>query len=815
MQLVDPEILTNFLAEPAPGFEQAFDLMRLPIKEDWRAFLVYVDKILNLYLHRPIDKEELGYIHLHFPDIAEDIKGALLEFLVIRMFNRSMAQDEQVEEFVQQQIEALNTQLSRNIVPAEAKAANGGNLAYKHWQATRARIKEEITFLRSIPPQKGLRPETVINLLNNDLPALEGSLYALSIDELKTGGKRAYNILNTDLDLPNTLKALHDTANLAFLRQIIIYDSDGRKNIQSFKWPVLKLLKEKGYALQWLIILSFDKQPFRMRTLINRMSTIHSRYLTVPQQPLRFKNSYVFELEEVDRLLGVKRRVEPVHLIGHHSEFYSDLLFLIEEYGLGKLRSPTVLNVYAMAMNRGLADLIVTDLFGAESSDRLFQEEVRALVKGLDPNEQEKLRDSLKRVLASVVKEWDEIRQRLKIGKGKGSVGIVAPWSVLTNTRFRKELKALFSDRKVDLYTWKDVRDELCHNRYLFLLAYRDPGRYPFDLYPSLLEGRSDAHGLAKPLILELLFGERHRYVLFEYTRVKARILGNEIRYGHFHWKEVESRIEGNRPVRWSDDHEEEEDDEIPDNSEIIKVKYVDGFCASYYPSKPMLIQRDDGAEMTIMRMDEIIKEDEQISIQPLDELYMDLNPFQVTPRDERELQVIKSEYHVSEPDRALWKVLLVKQKELYGDSKRLYEKIESLLDEKEFVQYGYFKDHWLNIDSALLVPRKRRHFRRICDLLELPSAYYRLELKKRASLTNNSRQSTIRMNGLLKQLFQIGLFKSHVDISKMDLRYLVETHDLEEVGIDEENVNGELAALVGMLREKLNLKQVQKIDLL
>jgi hypothetical protein len=40
-----------------------------------------------------------------------------------------------------------------------------------------------------------------------------------------------------------------------------------------------------------------------------------------------------------------------------------------------------------------------------------------------------------------------------------------------------------------------------------------------------------------------------------------------------------------------------------------------------------------------------------------------------------------------------------------------------------------------------------------------------------------------------------------------------LEVHELDEVGITEENLNVELEALVGMLTDKIHLKRVKKIE--
>jgi hypothetical protein len=365
----------------------------------------------------------------------------------------------------------------------------------------------------------------------------------------------------------------------------------------------------------------------------------------------------------------------------------------------------------------------------------------------------------------------------------------------------------------VHLYTWKDIRDKECKDKVIYILAYRDAGRYPFDLYPSLLETGINQQMTFKPLLLKMFFGDRYDHNLFSYDQVRAQIFGDPFRYQFLDWKHVEARINDMRPIYQEETMEDEDDDELIDATENIKIDYADESHITLYPSRPLLLRYEEGGKTLVVRSDELPEEADRWMIQPLDELYEDLNLFQITPGEEKELQLIKESYKVSNPSHSLWKVLLVRRLEEGKDKRALYEKVEKVLGEKGFVRFEYFRDHWLDVESELLIPRRRRHFRLICEFLQLKPAYYRLKLKKRSSITNHSRQSNWKMNALLSQMINEGLFDPGIDWAERKLEHLMETHGLEEKGITEDNLSNELQTLVHLLQEKILLKKVQKIE--
>jgi hypothetical protein len=786
---------------PAPGFEETFRQVRHPQALVIRSLLIYIDKVLDHQLTR--EEKGLRCSHLHFPEMPADDKDALLEFIVIRSFYRSLDKDTSQDDYLQQRITSLKNKLERSQAPANAKAAS---LVYRNWLAEKRKWQDELTLLRTIEPtQKGLRSDTILNILNNDLSTLEDSLYVMTLDELDTGTKRAYTLLNTELPINGLFGRLKDVDRIKAIRQIILFDCDGKRAFNTYSGNTLEGLITRGFPIKDLIVLSFDKRPFRLRNLINRLNMTYKRYFQPPQKALSYRYTHVIEEED---------SVSPVHWIGDRSEIFMDYLDLVLGYDLGRLRSPSILSNYAAALDQQFAKALIADLFGEDIRHGLFDAETRSCIDTLTPHDKRILKEAIDGLLQLVVSEWERIKEELRKYEGKGTVGIVIPFTLANSPLFRKGLRSVLPNINVNLYTWKDIRDKECKDKIIYILAYRDAGRYPFDLYPSLLEKGINRQLTFEPLLLRMFFGDRYDRNLFSYYQVKTQVLGDAFRYEFLDWKKVEARINDMRPLHREEVAEEEDDDdELIDAAENIKIDYADESHVTLYPSRPVLIRYEEGGRLSVARADDLPEEADQWEVQPLDELYEDLNLFQITPGEEKELELIKEGYDVPNLSHALWKTLLVRRLAAGKDKRALYEDIENVLGEKGFVKFEHFRDHWLDVDSELLIPRRRRHFRLICEFLGLRPAYYRLKLKKRSSMTHNSRQSNWKMNALLSQMINEGLFEPGFDWTVRTLEHLMDAHGLEEKGITEDNLVNELRSLVHLIQEQVRLKKVQNIE--
>jgi hypothetical protein len=371
------------------------------------------------------------------------------------------------------------------------------------------------------------------------------------------------------------------------------------------------------------------------------------------------------------------------------------------------------------------------------------------------------------------------------------------------------------------LYTWNDVKEVTIKERSVIILAYRDVGIPPFDIYPNIIENRIPEDKSVHLVFLKAFFFERFNKSMHRYLNSYNKLVSNKLRYKHLNWKDLDKNIEdvdALRAVYLID--ADDSDYGIGSQTESIRIDFTDSSRVSVYPSKLLIARKQGVSKYFVIRADELLEETDlgDFEIEPLEEIYEELNLFEITPAEENELKEIRAQYGVTGNDQksALWKVELRKKLDLHnGDPALLYETIRTVTDnDDKLIQYSYFRDYWLDPKSELIIPRLSRHFRQICNYLGLPVAYYRLKLKQRASLRFNSRQSNAQMNSLLAHLFSDGLFENGVDWNNLDLTSFIDEHNLEEKGIFQENVRIELKVLVDLLKEEMKLKPVLKVEL-
>lgn len=813
MLLADPDMLRTLTSTADAAFEHAFDRLSHPEKESMRFFLIYVDKVLQFMTDRPVNG--IRCTQLHFPEMADTLKHTLLEFVVISQFYRSAEKDMERNDYVPNRITLLNNKLIYNQAPFDASAIKGGNLAYRKWVAEKKSLRSELTFLRPFEnSRKSFWPDTILNILNGDLPFLQESLYAVSVGDLEEQKRSAYCLWSVDLPIDRLISKFPSQDRLKSIRQVILFDCESRRNFQSYNKGSLERFIDRGYAMKDLVIFSFDKRSFRLSGLIHKLETTYKVFFLPPSQKFAFTDTYVLQEQEVDLLATGSDQSIYIRWIGEKSQMFVDYSDLVANYGINKLRSLSTLNLYAGALNLNIANLILADLFSSDQSSGLFDGDTRKELDQLDLNEIIEVKAAVRCLLEMIIQEWECMKTEMRELSKKGTVGIVVPRPLAANSIFRRELKTLLPDKKINIFTWKDIRDGNSKDSALFVLAYRDTGSYPFKFYPSILEKGPNWTSEFKPLFLTMLFGERFRRCNYYYHTMLCRLLKNDFRDTFLDWKRVEAHIKDCKPPTPKETTgEEEDDDELADTAESIKVTYIDNSHITLYASRPLITRKGTTGRLEVLRADELPENSDLLAVQPLDTLYEDLNLFQITEEQERELQEIKRQHGVSEPAYALWKVLLAKKLTHNSDPVLLYDQIGKVLGEGDFVQFEHFKNHWLDPKSRLLIPRKRKHFRMICDHLELPRAYYRLKLKKRSSLMTNNRQSNGRMTSLLSDMINEGLFEDGVQWDRISLQHYLELHELEEKGITHDNIREELHALADLLRDKIELRTIKNIE--
>jgi len=353
----------------------------------------------------------------------------------------------------------------------------------------------------------------------------------------------------------------------------------------------------------------------------------------------------------------------------------------------------------------------------------------------------------------------------------------------------------------------------------VIIVDYRDPGRYPFDIYPNIFENSSYNAKNIRALFLTMFFKYNYGYAMFEYHRILyKKVLSHPIRSAHFKWSDLVSNIGKDKPdsslsYLWDLNNSYTGHTD----RDLVVVTMATGSKKSFFPSQLFVAKYDEDHLFPIKAGD--IKEQQdnkKMFIQPLDELYEGLNLFETTVDEESEIKQLKKELGLldHDPEAGLWKVLLKRKAEKEGE-KEIYLALQHSLTRSQlpFVREGYFIDHWLQPKSDLLIPRSKRVFRSVCTYLGLPEVYFRVMLKKRARERLASRKSNAQMDQLIAVLVSMGMF----DTAQPDLTFdniFITNFDLEDIGFDAGTVKKELYALVDLCKSNLALKEIISIEL-
>ena len=147
-----------------------------------------------------------------------------------------------------------------------------------------------------------------------------------------------------------------------------------------------------------------------------------------------------------------------------------------------------------------------------------------------------------------------------------------------------------------------------------------------------------------------------------------------------------------------------------------------------------------------------------------------------------------------------------------------MYAELKTYLESKglKIVSLHHFKNNWLTPESDSIAPLSKKVFIELCDFLNLPKIYFILIQRLRNASKKSSRQSTRQMNRLLQDLFNDGSFDNGEDIKKIitaNLKSYKRKHPLDELGIDEKYLGGNLIALVELIKAEVTLKELEKFN--
>jgi hypothetical protein len=537
----------------------------------------------------------------------------------------------------------------------------------------------------------------------------------------------------------------------------------------------------------------------------------------------RFKTpnnvSYSILQSEIDFVLKQKKKKHiPVSFIGNdNSDLWNAFVLEISIQDLYELRSIKMMNLYSLCFNEEIKDFIFQDIFSEEDTSELISDETKQRLLDLREEDLSTLKESLGNVLDLIISS--DFKQVLS-EKIKSKTKLIVDDFVINN----KKLKSLiFSSLSLSdgnkFVSWNDLKN--IEN--ILVLSYQDQGKYPYYIYPNIIETTVSKDTTIYAIYHNFLFSYRYRWAKHNVAKDFHKLTDHPIRQKYFQWKELKKSINELKPEK-TDDTNWDLEQQYSGNAhrETIKLKLKNERERTFNSSDLFIYSTDNKQTFRVEKIGDIIEnidEDEKLFLHNLNEIQEDINLYEKmvdTTQQEKELNVIRQQFQLNDTDTGrLWKLLL-KQKALTSNEESLYAELKTYLESKglKIVKLHHFKNNWLTPESDSIAPLSKKVFIELCDFLNLPRIYFILIQRLRNASKQSSRQSTRQMNRLLQDLFNDGSFDNEADINKIiiaNLESYKRKHPLDELGIDEKYLGENLIALVELIKAEVTLKELDK----
>ena len=393
------------------------------------------------------------------------------------------------------------------------------------------------------------------------------------------------------------------------------------------------------------------------------------------------------------------------------------------------------------------------------------------------------------------------------------------------NCLFSKVKSALGYNQNRNYKCWEDIEDEVPQNA--IILSYRDQGTIFNNFYPNINELYIYEDKNIKCFYMEFLYKQTYEWSQYNLLKYYYKLFNHPIRKEYFSWEELNNEIKKLKPEKRIEIDWDLESDYSNTENRITYTLFYENIRrgSTFHPSDLIIYFEKESNQKRIQTIKWIYENvgfnDVELFIQELDELIEKFNPAEKiidTQQQERELEIIRKNLDLgNESAGRIWKILLLRKVE-ESNADIIYQELEEIFNRNNIsiVSKSNFENVWSNTDSDSLLPRGNKVFKVLCDYLQLPTSYRRIIYTIKNKTTQGKRNFTRIYSKLLKDLFNDGCFDNGVlveNILSNRIQYYKNSHDLDELGIDEENPLNDLVALVELIKPELSLKKVEKIE--
>lgn len=807
--------LSKLIENVNDDFQVAFSEMKNSRKEDYKTTLRYIDTVLYSVLDS--DKNSIKRLHLHLHCTDSVLIDVLREYIIVREHYFNQNNDVPLKEenlILSSKIKLLNQNERRlEQCPAAASGRNGGNRIYKKWREEKVINRSKLKFFNSFNSKSSFGPKSLINCQIRTEKALADFLkkspFATSVYE----SGLCYNITNTDLTLEDI-----DRINSELIEEfqaVILYNCERKTIMQDYNSQEIETWNRDFEAdFQRYLVVTFSKKSISSNNLFNRLKLVKERFL------INDIESYTILNEELNLLKGKpKNKYLNISFIGTDSSaFWEDFCLETKIHGLYELRSIKMMNVFSLCFNQEIKEYILAHIFSTDKNHTLITEDTKQDIFNLPSEDIQKLKDSLSNVLDIIINTNLESNIKNNLS---GDYKIVVDDFILKNEIFLNLVKNSINVRS--FLSWDDLEENIANE--IIILSYRDQGNFNYHFYPNINEITVPIINKMKCLFFALFFKKNYEWSKYNLAKDYYKALDNPIRHHHFNWDKLKNKIQKLKPEKNIDISWDLESDYSASETRITYITVFDNKHSTCNPSDLHIYYEDDKNKNQIQPIrwiyENLEPEENKLFVQNLDELIEEFNPAERLvdiDQQKNDLQIIRNQFDLGEESAGhLWKILLARKvdsssvEEIYKDLTTTFNKNNLYI-----VSKSHFKSTWINPDSPSLVPKGNKVFKLLCKYLGLPTTYLRIIYTIKNKNISGRRNATLIYSKLLKNLFNNGCFDEGANpeqILTTKIDHYKNKHNLDELGIDEENPLTGLITLVELIKPELSFKEVKSIE--
>lgn len=751
----------------------------------------------------------LTYHHIMVPEVSETKRESLLKAVYLYFVLR------EIKSLDIDQLQSFRADLTRRIDNGirDQNGLKGSSVRFKKLlkeQKQRKRLKKFVSSLIDYNCNETTESSvstTLFNVLTKDKKQISEDLpsYDFVYQELESfncfsGGLCPIVIFNSNEDLRGVDVVSGDVELLDNIRNVVLFGVEGRSNSRSFNFQAIRDLNEhEETRFENLVIISFLKN-YSLNKALNKLQRVNSDFY-FRTTGLDF-NAYAIHPVEKRNMLNLD--FLPVDLIPSVTELYGVFVSQISEYeDLNEMLSIRARNIYSLCFSAELKDYILMLIFS--STTKLLHEDTVEALASLPEAECNQLRTTLEMLLDSFL--ISEYNSKVFSICESSSNEILIPVDAWNDEHFIQLLsQALGADNSY--VSWRTIFEAGIHSA--LILDYRDSGGFPFRISPNIHEFPIADYPDSSAIYRQELFGRNYHYTLVEYWNTTLKYLfNNPVRYQNFQIDRLIKELEELRPEKLEtyDLYDIDNNYSRDYETRCFRIE-IDGARPKKYLQSDQFLVGQSG-HYSVLRVDDLCEDFEELvnpKVQLLEDMYLGLNLFETTQAEKEEIVALKQRYNLNQDDieNRLWKVVLRRKVDSEG-ADGVYNLLTKACEEKggKMVSKSHFENNWLDSSSSSLIPRSKKTFLALVELLDLPIAYYKVMLKQRAKTKLETRKSSSKMNSLIIDLVENGMFDTE-NQGHETIDSIAERHPLDEIGIQEDNYRDEIIALVDLIKDNI-----------